>query len=120
MNVREFMGMMFQARDFTHAAHLSTRSFAKHKALDDFYHRIVDEADGFAETYQGRYGLIGSITIQPLKKKSDVVAFLTDQVDEIQGGRYEICDKEETALQNLIDQILGLYLSTIYKLKFLS
>jgi hypothetical protein len=34
--------------------------------------------------------------------------------------RYKVCDKDESALQNIIDEIVALYLSTIYKLKFLA
>jgi hypothetical protein len=31
-----------------------------------------------------------------------------------------VCDKSDTALQNIIDEIVGLYLTTLYKLKFLA
>ena len=34
--------------------------------------------------------------------------------------RYNVCDKDDSALQNIIDEIVGLYLSTLYKLKFLA
>lgn len=120
MKASEFMGMMFLARDFAHANHLSTRSYAKHKALDTFYHDVIDLADSFAEVYQGRYGLIGSISIQPIKKRSDIADFFQSQINEIEEGRYSMCDAKETALQNIIDEVIALYLSTIYKLRFLS
>ena len=42
------------------------------------------------------------------------------QVDEIETARYKVCEKTETALQNIIDEIVGLYLSTLYKLRFLA
>jgi hypothetical protein len=45
---------------------------------------------------------------------------MQDQVDEIGKIRYEVCDKSETAIQNIIDEIVGLYLATIYKLKYLA
>jgi len=54
------------------------------------------------------------------KKTTNIVEFLQDQVDEIETARYEVCDKAETALQNIIDEIVGLYLSTLYKLRFLA
>jgi hypothetical protein len=54
------------------------------------------------------------------RKTSNIVEFLQDQVDEIEKVRYEVVDKTETALQNIIDEIVGLYLSTLYKLKFLA
>ena len=40
--------------------------------------------------------------------------------DELEDCRYEAFDKSDTPLQNIIDEIVGLYLSTLYKLKFLA
>ena len=39
--------MLFLARDVTHSAHLNTRSYAKHKALQKFYENIIDLGDSF-------------------------------------------------------------------------
>jgi hypothetical protein len=116
----EFVGMMFLARDVTHSVHLNTRSYAKHKALQKFYENIIDLADSFAEAYQGRHGLIGPIGLQSAKKTTNVVEFLENQLEEIEKCRYEVCEKTDTPLQNLIDGIVELYLSTLYKLKFLA
>lgn len=120
MKACDFVGMLFLARDVTHSVHLNTRSYAKHKALQKFYENIIDLADGFAEAYQGRHGLIGSIGLQSAKKTSNVVEFLQAQVEEIEKCRYDVCGKDDSPLQNLIDGILELYLSTLYKLKFLA
>ena len=120
MKCNDFIGTLFLARDVTHSVHLNTRSYAKHKALQGFYEGIIDLADGFAEAYQGRYGLIGPISLMSAKKTSNVVEFLQDQLDEIEAGRYDVCKKEDTPLQNLIDGIIELYLSTLYKLRFLA
>ena len=54
------------------------------------------------------------------KKTSNVVEFLQDQLAEIEANRYKFCDKEETSIQNIIDEIVALYLSTLYKLRFLA
>ena len=120
MLFRSFVGIMFLARDVTHSVHLNTRSYAKHKALNKFYDEIVDLADDFAEAYQGRHGLIGPISLQSAKKTSNVLDFLKDSLDDIEKSRYEVCDKADTAMQNIIDEIVGLYLSTIYKIRFLA
>ena len=120
MKCADFVGTLFLARDVAHSVHLNTRSFAKHSALNSFYDEIVDLADKFAEAYQGRHGLIGPISLMSAKKTSNVVEFLQDQVDEIEQIRYKVVDKDCTALQNIIDEIVGLYLSTLYKLKFLA
>ena len=120
MKVADFVGMFFLARDVTHSVHLNTRSYAKHKALQKFYENIIDLADNFAEAYQGRNGMIGAITLQSSKKTANVTEFLEDQLEDIEKYRYDICDKTDSALQNLIDEIITLYLSTLYRLKFLS
>ncbi len=120
MKCNDFVGMMFLARDVTHSVHLNTRSYAKHKALQKFYENIIDLADGFAEAYQGRHGLIGPISLMSAKKTGNVVEFLQDQLEEIEKGRYDVCEKDDTPLQNLIDGIIELYLSTLYKLRFLA
>lgn len=120
MKPADFVGMLFLARDVTHSVHLNTRSYAKHKALGKFYTGVVDLADAFAEAYQGRHGLIGPITLMSAKKTSNVVEFLQDQLAEIEANRYKFCDKEETSIQNIIDEIVALYLSALYKLRFLA
>jgi hypothetical protein len=120
MKPADFVGMLFLARDVTHSVHLNTRSYAKHVALQGFYEGIVGLADDFAEAYQGRHGLIGPISLQSAKKTSNVIEFLQDQLAEIESNRYKFCEKEETAIQNIIDEIVALYLSTLYKLRFLA
>lgn len=120
MTCDAFIGQLFLARDVTHSVHLNTRSYAKHIALNEFYDGIVDLADKFAEAYQGKYGLIGPIALQSAKKTNNVVEFLEEQVKDIENGRYKVVDKDCTPLQNIIDEILALYYSTLYKLKFLA
>lgn len=112
--------MLFLARDVTHSVHLNTRSYAKHKALGKFYGDIIDLADTFAEMYQGKHGLIGPIALMSADKRNNVVEFLEAQVEEIEKIRYDVVDRECTAIQNVIDEIVGLYYSTLYKLKFLA
>ena len=120
MKAADFIGLFFLARDVTHSVHLNTRSYAKHKALQKFYENIIDLADSFAEAYQGRHGLVGPISLMSAKKTSHVVEFLENQLAEIESVRYDVCDKDDAPLQNLIDGIIELYLSTLYKLRFLA
>lgn len=120
MKAADFVGTLFLARDVAHSVHLNTRSYAKHMALSDFYSSIVDLADKFAEAYQGKYGLIGPISLMSAKKTANIVEFLTDQVEEIEKERYTVVDKSCTALHNIIDEIVGQYYSTLYKLRFLA
>ena len=41
-------------------------------------------------------------------------------VAEVEEMRYKVAKKEDTSLQQLIDNIVELYLTTLYKLKFLA
>jgi hypothetical protein len=118
MSCADFVGQLFLARDVTHSVHLNTRSYAKHKALGSFYPKIIDLADDLVETYQGRKGLIGPITLHSAEKTGNVVEFLEDSLKKIEKGREEFGD--DTAVQNIVDEIVSLYLSTLYKLKFLA
>jgi hypothetical protein len=120
MNAADFVGLLFLARDVTHSVHLNTRSYSKHVALNTFYDDIIDRADAFAEAYQGRHGLIGPITLHSAKKTNNVIEFLEDSLKQIEDCRYEICDKSDSSLQQLIDNIVELYLTTLYKLRFLA
>ena len=93
MTAAEFISTLFLARDVSHRVHLSTRSFAKHKALDEFYHGIINHADEFAEMYQGCYGLIGNIPVRGTKGSKDIVSFLQELAKEIYvSNQYHFCD----------------------------
>jgi hypothetical protein len=116
----DFVGMLFLARDVAHSVHLNTRSYSKHVALNIFYDRIIDATDDFAESYQGRHGLIGPITLMSAKKTENIIEFLQNQLDEIEKCRYDVVDKTDTSIQQLIDNIVEIYLRTLYKLRFLA
>jgi hypothetical protein len=97
MNAAEFVGTLFLARDVAHSVHLNTTLFRS-----------------------GKYGLIGPISLMSAKKTTNIIEFLQNQADEIEEKRYAVVDKDCTPLQNIIDEILGQYFSTLYKLRFLA
>jgi hypothetical protein len=120
MTAAQLIGLLFLGRNVAHSVHLNTRSYAKHVALNIFYERIIGVADDFAEAYQGRHGLIGPIAIPAAKKTTNIIEFLQEQLDEIEKGRYEVVDRTDMSLQQLIDNIIEVYLRTLYKLRFLA
>ena len=120
MKACDFVGLLFLARDVAHSVHLNTRSYSKHVALNIFYDRIIGAADDFAEAYQGRHGLMGPITLHSAKKTANIIEFLEDSLKEIEDARYEVVDRTDMSLQQLIDNIIEIYLRTLYKLKFLA
>lgn len=116
----EFMGLMFISRDLAHREHLKTRSYAAHQALGTFYDSIIDLADKFAEAYQGRYNKLLDIPLLDGQESGSIDSILDRHVQWIEQHRTKVCPKSESALHNIIDEITGLYYSTLYKLRFLS
>lgn len=116
----EYVGHLFLARDVAHSEHLGTTSYSVHKALQKFYEGIPDLADSFAEAYQGRHSLIGPVKLMQADKSTDIVEFLEASLAAIEKNRYEFCSKEDSAIQNIIDETVAHYLSALYRLKYLS
>lgn len=115
----ELVTRCFQARTEAHISHFGTKSYAAHKALDDFYSGIVDLSDGYAEAVQGRYGLLKFPAIRPkVGDHTKPVSIPTELRSWIDENRKACGDASE--LQNIIDEILTLCDSTIYKLTYLS
>jgi hypothetical protein len=54
----QIVSYAFMVRNAIHKLHLKTKSYAEHKALNEYYEEIVTLVDSFAESYQGRYGII--------------------------------------------------------------
>lgn len=117
--MENLIATLFLARELAHREHLRTRSYAQHMALGGFYDAIVGNADAIAEAYQGRFGLLPEIPMLVNTVQGDIVAVLQSHVEWIAANRYSACPREETAIQNLIDEAVGTYLSTLYKLRFL-
>lgn len=115
----KYVALLFLARDIAHRVHLKTRSYAEHKALNEFYDSIVDKADSFAEAYQGCYNELLNIPLLTNEYKGSIADVLQKQKDWIEANRAAICPRENTSLHNIIDEAVALYDSTLYKLRFL-
>ncbi len=101
-----------QAATFTHYQHLMTESYAKHMALGDFYEQIVPLTDSFLETFIGLYGKL-NIVQENIQVHFKVSVY--DLKEWIETNRSQISDS--TSLQNILDTIVELCSSTIYKLE---
>ena len=116
--IGQFIAVLFLARDLAHREHLRTKSFARHSALGEFYPAIVDLADDLTEAYQGRNGII-EIPLLDNEFPGAIVESMQAQLAWIEKNRDAAVGRDERALQNTVDEIVNLYLSTLYKLKFL-
>jgi len=114
-SVKGLVEKMFEARQVAHVCHLQTKSYSEHKALDDFYTKLLDFLDEFVETYQGQYGILGDYNIETQQVENSL-EYLEDCVKLFKVGKDSLKDSH---LQNIMDKIITLTYKTIYKVKFL-
>jgi hypothetical protein len=110
MTASKFIGTLFQSRDAMHIAHLQTKSFAEHKALNAYYDGILDLTDSFTEKYFGRNGRVDIVI--PESKIQDSVSHLKSMQIIIEGER----ENYSSDLQNIMDEMIGLVNETLYLL----
>ena len=109
-----FLGQLFQSRDIMHLTHLQTVNYAEHKALDSYYSSILELTDSLIETYFGTIGKRVNIKI-PASEYMNARTHLTYMKDYIFKHR-GVLGMENTHIQNIIDEILGLITETLYLL----
>jgi hypothetical protein len=113
--IEELISRVFYTRNVAHWTHWRTKSFSEHMALNTFYDGIIDTLDRIVEACQGAHGLVGAIPA-PSASASDIIDHLEEESAWIAEHRSEIA-YNVTAIENIIDELSGIYLSTIYKLK---
>lgn len=112
----EFIAALLHSSTVTHFMHLSTDSYSAHKALGNYYEKIIDLADDFAETYQGRYSKIKNYPDE-FHAGKEPVKYLKSMQSFVDEARQDL--PQDSEIQNIIDEISQLIASTLYKLKFL-
>ena len=117
MAVDKLISTLVLARDVAHREHWRTKSFSQHSALEGFYDSILDLTDSFVEKYQGRNGVINNIAIRNSAVAAPILPLLKGMLDEVEEYRYECVPEKDTALQNIIDEIVSEFLEVIYKLE---
>ncbi len=120
--IGQFIAVLFLARDLAHKAHLRATgpgSFARHDALGDFYPAVIELADTLTEAYQGCKLMLIDIPLLDNDFPGEIKESMQAQVKWLRANRYKAVEKDETQMQNIIDEIVALYDRTIYKLHFL-
>lgn len=117
--IEEFVARVFKTRNQAHLMHWKTKSYAEHQALGGFYDDVIDALDNLVEATQGSKGIIGHVDLSCKDESVEIVKALTEDANWISKNRSKIASSVP-ALENIVDEIVGLYLSTIYKLKNLS
>ena len=113
--IGQFIAVLFLARELAHREHLRTKSYAHHMALAGFYEEVLELTDSLAESYQGRNGIV-DIPLMDNEFPGEIVVSMKAQLAWLEKNRDTAVGKDERALQNIVDEIVGLYLSTLYKL----
>ena len=116
-NVSLFVGTMLHSATITHLQHLSTASYAQHKALQKYYESIVGSVDSYAEAYQGRYGLITGYDVE-FHKHRDPKAYVKGLLNFLNEIKPTL--PKDTDLVNLFDAVVNDVTSLKYKLENLS
>jgi hypothetical protein len=112
----ELIAVLFLSRDIAHREHLRTTSYAAHKALQEFYTGIIELADELAEAYQGRHGMMKPIPYLQPEGEDSVIDELELQLQVVESLRSKAIKKDDTALQNIVDEIVKQYLQVLYML----
>lgn len=107
------VSLLFNLRTNVHIAHLQTRSYAAHKALNEIYDEILDIADSFCESAQGTQGILSGYTLGELNT-GDIIVFIENKYNELLSLRKEFT---EGHLVQLIDDANTILSAGLYKLK---
>ena len=120
----KFFSKLFESREMAHVYHLSVKgdmgSHAAHLALGAYYEGILEFIDELIETYQGQYELVESFDmINTIDTKTKPpIEYFEELVMFIKSTRNTSLSAEDTHLQNVIDEVVGLIYRTLYKLKY--
>lgn len=117
-----YIAHLFLARELAHRAHLRASgpgSYATHMALGAFYEGIVPLADAFAEAWQGEFQMLLDIPLLDNPYEGEIVDIIEQIKAWIQDNQESIASAEQRSLQNIIDDTVALFQSTLYKLHFL-
>jgi hypothetical protein len=109
---QKFVGLLMNSRTQSHAFHLTTKSFAEHKALQAYYEGIVPLLDSYAEAYMGKYGRFRKITAGRKTIAKNPKAYFKTLLTRVRSLRLP----RDTYLKNIQDEITALIRSTLYML----
>lgn len=116
-DIAKAIGIMFMSRTATHMAHLKTKSYAAHIALNEFYDGIVDLVDSLIEAAQGQYGILDIPFVNMSGNVNDPIGMLQGHLKQLEATMSMV---DEDYLLSIYQEVQRLYRSTLYKLINLS
>ena len=110
--IKDLITKSFKTRNTAHANHWTTDSYAQHKALGSFYQDLIDALDKYVEAYQGTFGQLEQVPDQV----DDIIKTLREEMIWLNNNRSNL-SKNIPALENILDEMVALYMKTLYKLE---
>ena len=114
--IEELITKIFAARNAAHLAHWKETSGYRHETLAEFYDHLLDAVDKLVEAYQGAFELVDVEELPKLGKVKDIVVQLEDDMLWIGKNRAKIT-QSLPALDNILQELEGVYLKALYKLR---
>lgn len=119
MTIEELFGTLQQAVVGSWRKHLRTAKYGKHVALNDFYEELPDLIDALIEGYMGATGKKIKGYDNIIQSKNMNTLTYLQELKKICKQGYDLLDDNEE-LEGLLDDIVNLINSTLYKVKELS
>lgn len=116
---------LLQAKNQAHIYHWSVKNYAQHNALQEFYEQITEDLDRLVETYQGSFELIDltsndNIPYESTDHIDKVIIYFNDLKYGMGEWAKEIEKKyNDRSLNSIMEDIIELVNTTLYKLKYL-
>ena len=109
---------LLHSRNQAHVYHLQTESYAEHIALQGYYEGIVPLIDGLVEAYHGNHDLVYFDTVDEIENGASIenVIKYFDKLYTIVEKLRKEKDLQDSWIQNDIDTVVSLIMSTKYKL----
>lgn len=119
ITIEELFGTLQQSVVSAWRKHLRTAKYAKHIALNEFYEEMPEKVDALIEAWMGANGRkIKSFDNLLASKNMNTLVYLKE-LKKIAKQGYELMNGEED-LEALLDDIIELIDSTLYKVKELN
>lgn len=119
MKIEELFGTLQQSVVSSWRKHLRTHKYSKHEALDEFYKEMPDKVDELIEAWMGANGKkVNSFDNIIASKNMGTLTYLKELKKVCKDGRELMGGNEE--LESLLDDIINLINSTMYKVKELN
>lgn len=110
--IEEMIKRSFEIRNSAHVQHWITKSYSEHKTLGHFYEDVIDLLDKYVETYIGG--------VEPIKDVEGVDPATIKKIEEEMlwlAKNRSALSKGAPALENILDDLVGMYARTLNKLE---